>query len=402
MEIRKKDQRKFLAFTVGLALALATSKVALAGNGTPINPNSSNVLTVAVFGDSPYGTTPTDTSQTNATPAFINSINTDPKVDLVLHVGDIHSGKQYCTEEYDRKIYSLWTAFKNPLIYTPGDNEWTDCHKSGEGGGTYNQTTKQIDYVLDAQGNPVDYAKGDPIANLELIRSIFFANPGYSLGGRRQQVQSQAQNFDPAHPTDAKFVENVIWMQSKVLFVAINLPGGSNNDQDPWYGAPAASAEQSREASERTDADLRWLATAFTTAAAYQAKAIVIVTQADMWDPEKGAVHQTGYEPLVQSIASHTTAFGKPVLLFNGDSHVYRSDNPLSPTATCTSELSTPCTSVASIHPGYNVPNFHRVVVHGSTFPLEWLKLTINPRANNAAGPNTFGPFSWKRIQPSL
>jgi len=25
------------------------------------------------------------------------------------------------------------------------------------------------------------------------------------------------------------------------------------------------------------------------------------------------------------------------------------------------------------------VPNFHRIVVHGSTFPLEWLKLTIDP-----------------------
>jgi hypothetical protein len=399
MEIRKKGQRQFLTFATTLALALATGKVALAGNGTPINPNSDNVLTVAVFGDSPYGTTPTDTSQTDATPAFIDSINADPKVDLVLQVGDIHSGKQFCTEAYDRMIYSLWTAFKNPLIYTPGDNEWTDCHKVGEGGGTYNGATNQIDYVRDAQGNLADYAGGNPIANLELIRSIFFANPGYSLGSRKQQVQSQAQYFDPAYPTDAKFVENVIWMQSKVLFVTINLPGGSNNDKDIWYGAPTASAEQSTEISERTDADLRWLDAAFGTAAAYHAEAIVIVAQADMWDTEKGAAHQTKYEPLVQSIASHTTAFGKPVLMFNGDSHTYRSDNPLSPTASCTWELSAPCTSVASIHPaGYNVLNFHRVVVHGSTFPLEWLKLTIDPRANNAPGPNSFGPFTWERI----
>src|SRR4029077_20452593 len=105
-------------------------------------------------------------------------------VDLVMHVGDIHSGKQFCTEAYDRSIYKLWTAFKNPLIYTPGDNEWTDCNKAGEGGGTYNKTTQQIDYVRDASGNLVDYAAGDPIANLSLIRSIFFANPGHALGGR--------------------------------------------------------------------------------------------------------------------------------------------------------------------------------------------------------------------------
>jgi hypothetical protein len=86
---------------------------ASAGNGTPINTGSANVLTVAVYGDAPYGTTPTDTTELDATPAFIDSINSDPKVDLVLHVGDIHSGKQYCTEAYDRTVFDLWKH--NPL-----------------------------------------------------------------------------------------------------------------------------------------------------------------------------------------------------------------------------------------------------------------------------------------------
>ena len=115
--------------------------------------------------------------------------------------------------------------------------------------------------------------------------------------------------------------------------------------------------------------------------------AVVISAQADMWDPEKGAIHQAGYEPFVQSIAAHTTAFGKPVLMFNGDSHVYLSHNPLSP-----------ADPLSAMHPGYDVPNFHRIVVHGSTFPLEWLRLTINPASNAPAGPNAFGPFAWDRI----
>jgi hypothetical protein len=49
-------------------------------------------------------------------------VNADPKVDLVLHVGDIHSGKEYCTNSYDESIYDLWTQYKDPLVYTPGDN----------------------------------------------------------------------------------------------------------------------------------------------------------------------------------------------------------------------------------------------------------------------------------------
>ncbi|MDQ1416959.1 MAG: hypothetical protein QOF81_2572, partial [Acidimicrobiaceae bacterium] len=35
---------------------------------------------------------------------------------------------------------------------------------------------------------------------------------------------------------------------------------------------------------------------------------------------------QTGYEPFGQSIAGHTADFARPVLLFNGNSHIHRSD----------------------------------------------------------------------------
>ena len=50
----------------------------------------------------------------------------------VIHVGDIHSGSEPCTVAYDQSIFDLWTAFEQPLIYTPGDNEWSDCTKAKE------------------------------------------------------------------------------------------------------------------------------------------------------------------------------------------------------------------------------------------------------------------------------
>jgi len=347
-------------------------------------------MTLAAYGDAPYGTTPTDTSETLATPAFIANVNADPDVSLVVHVGDIHSGKQYCTQAYDQQVFDLWTAFVDPLIYTPGDNEWTDCHKVAEDGGAYNATTMVIDYVLDGMGNPVDYANGDPVANLALVRSIFYPTAGQSLGTNKQPVLSQAQVLDPAHPGDAAYVENVMWEQSNVLFVAINLPGGSNNDQDVWYGAPTATAAQTQEAATRTAADLRWLDLAFAQAQADSVAAIVVIAQADMWDPEKGAAHQAGYEPFVMNVATHTAAFGKPVLMLNGDSHVYQTGNPMDPSD-----------PNYAMHPGYNVPNFHRIVVHGSTVPLEWLKVTVDPAVNAPRASNAFGPFAWTRmIQP--
>ena len=362
-----------------LMATAAAGAVALAQNGTPINTGSGNALTIAVYGDAPYGASPTDTTQLEKTSAFIASINADPKVDLVVHVGDIHSGKQYCTEAYDRTVYDLWTAFKDPLIYTPGDNEWTDCHKSAEGGHVY------LDPPANSQ--PVDYADGDPLDNLALVRSIFFASPGYSLGGRKKQVLTQATAYDPAHPEDAAYVENVMWEQSRVLFVTLNIPGGSNNDADPWFGV--ASVRQTDERTGRTAADLRWLDAAFAQAQQDDVDAVVIVEQADMWDLDgKAPSHLANYDSLVASIASHTAAFGRPVLLFNGDSHTFASDNPLSPDS-----------PLNALHPGYDVANFHRIVVHGSTEPLEWLRLIVTP-GDTTSGSDSFGPFSWQRVTP--
>ena len=363
-------------------ILLTSVLLASAGMAMAHEPSQS----IAVYGDAPYGTTPTDTAEFQATPAFIQSINKDRDVSFVVHVGDIHSGKQYCTADYDRSIYGLWTQYQRPLYYTPGDNEWTDCHKAAEGGN-----------VLDAGGNPVDFANGDPAANLDLIRSIFFRRPAMTLG-KQVGVQSQGQHYFPSHSTDRKYVENRMWQKWGVQFVTLNIPGGSNNDQDVWYGAATETPAQTQERNERNQANLHWLDAAFARARESDAKAVVIVSQADMWDPEKGASHLTGFEPFIAELAAKSLQFHKPVLMFNGDSHVFRSENPLDPNAACTWEMATPCVPVANLHPGYNVPNFHRVVVHGSTFPLEWLKLSIDPRKNAPAGANAFGPFSWTRM----
>ena len=87
--------------------------------------------------------------------------------------------------------------------------------------------------------------------------------------------------------------------------------------------------------------------------------------------------------------------------MFNGDSHIYRSENPFDPTAGCVTEAAT-CSSVAYVHPGYNVPNLHRIVVHGSTPKMEWLKVTIDPAAEAPQGATVFGPFSWSRQATAL
>lgn len=48
-----------------------------------------------------------------------------------IHVGDIW-GFGPCTKENYQRQKALFNQYKNPVIYTPGDNEWTDCERSGK------------------------------------------------------------------------------------------------------------------------------------------------------------------------------------------------------------------------------------------------------------------------------
>jgi hypothetical protein len=323
-------------------------------------------LTIAVFGDWPYNTNLLDNA-----PLLLNSINSDRDVSLVLHIGDIHSGSMPCTSAgivprlstsnpgWNLGVYSVFQRFKVPFVYTPGDNEWTDCHKTKE------------------------FKSGDPLKELASVRSLFFARPGKTLGLRDREVWSQAEHFDPAFPADAQFVENVIWDDTGVVFVTLNMPG-SNNDSLPWTNGFENPTAQANEIAARTAADIRWLQAAFRHAESRHAKAVVIGLQADMWDPAAVAPGGDGlsqYTPFVRELASLATRFRQPVLLINGDSHVFGSDRPLADSSS----------STGMIHRTVSVPNLTRVTVQGSTTaPAEWLRLTIDPRTPSV--------FSWRNV----
>lgn len=145
---------------------------------------------------------------------------------------------------------------------------------------------------------------------------------------------------------------------------------------------------------------------------------MVILTHADMWDVDEadtGIAHLTGYRQYLDKIAENTKAYGMPVLTIVGGSHTSRSDNQLVKSAACVTEpasgqaavvcndsrveavltaRNSPTDAYLTQPHGYNVNNFHRIVVPGETLPMEWLKPRIDPTAHAAPGPDAFGPFS--------
>src|SRR5215510_10300343 len=206
--------KKLLIVAVALCGALVANS-ASAGNGTPINTGSANTLTLAVYGDWPYSPL-----LLNAAPLLLDSINSDPKVRLVMHLGDIHSGSMLCTLQWNLQIYDVFQQFKDPLVYTPGDNEWTDCHRPAEG-------------------------NKDPLVELANIRGLFFPTPGYTLGGRKKQVLSQAQVVDMFHPDDAQFVENVMSEPSRCSSPFRRICGTRPRSRRPTLGTGSARTSRS-------------------------------------------------------------------------------------------------------------------------------------------------------------
>jgi hypothetical protein len=310
----------------------------------PVRPPKPTA-TYAIIGDTPYGA-----AQIANFPNDVKAINSDPAVSLVMHLGDIKDGSSRCDTRYFQQIRSAFDAFADPLVYTPGDNEWTDCHRANNGG-------------------------YQPDERLATIRSLFFDRPGHTLGADKVVFHQRAP-----------YVENVLWKEADTVFGTANVPG-SNNDLAPWFGDAETDDQRQRQLQEyagRLVADLRWVDRLFDAAQESRASAVVLGIQADMFDPAAIAGEATsGFTPFVQELARRARQFRKPVLLLNGDSHLYQDDVPLGDPNSTNNKLYGITRAV---------PNLRRITVQGSTnTPHEWLKLKVDP--------NTDDVFSVKNVK---
>jgi hypothetical protein len=313
-----------LAAVVAAALTGATATTAAAA------PPAQAGFGFAVIGDIPYGD-----AQIARFPAVIDQINADPAVQFVDHLGDIKSGSSVCSDDYFAMIRAGFDRFDDPMVYTPGDNEWTDCHRANNGG--YN-----------------------PLERLQAIRQVFFSQPGKTLGQHAVAVRDQADRGVP---------ENVSYQRAGVSFAALHIVG-SNNGLAPWTGRTAPTPEQVDEVRQRTAATLDLINETFDRA--HGQRAVVLMLQADMFDTtvaNPSFANYSGFQEIVRTIARRSAAFDGPVYLFNGDSHVYNADNPLAPGSRWLSfyGVTTPA------------PNLSRVTVDGSDGVDDYLRVVVDP-----------------------
>ena len=163
---------------------------------------------------------------------------------------------------------------------------------------------------------------------------------------------------------------------------------GSNNDLVPWFvdtrlpspppETPQNTALRTAEYASRQRANLAWIDRTFSVARRERARGVVIAMQANLWLKRLDSREDvSGFDAIVQRIATRARQFGGEVLLLQGDTHKYLADRPL--------KDGSPEHGVTT-----KAPNVRRVVVEGET-AKEWLRLRVNPRSKAL--------FSWKRMK---
>ena len=239
------------------------------------------------FGDMPY-LIPDDYLRYERLIKEINRVNPS----FTVFVGDTKSSKTPCSDAHTYIIKNYFAQFNEPLIYSIGDNEWTDCHRPLSG--SY-----------------------EPIERLGKLRSEFF-DSNQSLGSKTLSLYRQADVM----PEFSQYVENSYWIKSGFLFVSLHLPGSNNN-----YGR---SQESDLEYHDRNIANLAWIDYVFTLAHKQHLSGVIFSYQADMfYDPSQAVSMTSGYRETIASLTLHSEEFNKPVLLINGDSHRLKIDQPL-------------------------------------------------------------------------
>jgi hypothetical protein len=289
-------RRQLITLLAALAAAAATTAVAVADReGDGGRGEEGHAYAIGLWGDLPYAST----QRTTGVPNLVADMNRQ-RLAFSVHDGDIKSGSERC----DNPIYTQMKAFFNsleaPAIYTPGDNEWTDCDRPAAG--AYNSRER-----------------------LDFVRATFFSTP-FSLGQHRLRLDVQA----------APYVENRRWRIGGVTYVTLNVPSSCNNRCDV---APDEAEYQARNA-----ADIEWLHQAFDRARHDHSAAVMVIFQAnpgwDQTDIKEGVPQREprtlvetdgnpdGFKDLLTALRDETIAFRRPVASVNGDTHYFRVDKP--------------------------------------------------------------------------
>ncbi len=334
-------------------------------------------FTFALWSDMPYATKFGDTTpSTVAAPASDGSIGSTPierltksinaaKVSFTIFGGDTKDGSSLCTDTTIQvDATTMFNSLAIPTVYVPGDNEWTDCHRTNNGG-------------------------RNNLERLDFLRKNMFNTPK-SFGGNVKTQLTLTRQGAPG----AEYSENSRWTKGNVVFVTLNVPGSNNNKVNAGACVNAKSVRTQVECDAdnaeyiaRDAKNIEFMKESFQVAKGSAAAGVMIVIQGDpVFDSpdtenvnERTAVSSDvphdGYDAFLAALISETKAFTTgQVVLVHGDSHYFRVDKPYMLQTIAKTDM---------------VKNFTRVENFGSP-SVHWVKVTVTPKNPNVF---TFEPI---------
>jgi len=312
-------------------------------------------LKVALWGDEFYNDDP-DTKSIMVEQT-IQSMN-EHHLDFTIFVGDTKNGHSECTDSaIGQDIEDIFNKLNAPTMYSVGDNEWVDCHRTSNG--SY-----------------------DPIERLDYLRSVFF-DKNINQGEHGFKVERQGE-LGQAYSENSRFVKH------NVEFVALHIPGSNNNlvvtnkqcakkSNRTQANCDAATVEYNA----RNKQNIQWLKEAFDEARTNRYAGVLVAIQADIFFPfelSDGGYQDdflpqldenNGYADFFHTLVEEVKTYSGKVVLVHGDSHYFKVDKPM------------------FNDDGSLTNNFTRVEVFGSK-DNNWVEMIVDPLTENV--------FSFKQV----
>ena len=348
----KGKLRKMSLLVLAACLAICSIDGVRADDDDRGRGGESRAYAIGLWGDLPYS----DLQAQVGVPNLIADMNKQ-QLAFTVHDGDLKAGNgtvgsvtpTTCSDALYQQALGYFNALKSAAMFTPGDNDWTDCDRPANG--SFNSRER-----------------------LNHQRQVFFSTD-FSLGQRpmKQEVQRDKMCLDQNNQLVA-CVENRRWTLKGVVYATLNIQGSCNNLCDTMPD-PAEYAA-------RNQANILWMQQTFAKAKAMNAAAIMFISQADpgwdlsdatrapLRDPKTLAEtdgQPDGFQSFLTAFRDQVVAFRKPVVYVHGDSHYFRIDRPFLDSQ------------------GRRLENFLRVETFGDnqangTNDVHWVKVLVDDR----------------------
>jgi hypothetical protein len=337
---------------------LANAAIGVATATEPQREQGNDTYAIGLWGDLPYS----DAQALTGVPNLIADMNAQ-RLAFTAHNGDLKAGSATvgsvtpttCSNDLYTQALGYFNTLKAPVVFTPGDNDWTDCDRPANGGFS---SRERLDYE----------------------RKVFFSTK-FTLGQRQLAQAVQKEPLCLGVSGAVPCVENRRWTVGKVTYATLNIQGSCNNLCD--------TAPDPTEYAARNAANIAWMRETFAVAKSRNSAAVMLISQGnpgwDLSDPTRaplrdpktlaqtdkqadGTLTPDGFQEFLLALRTEVIAFRKPVAYVHGDSHYYRVDKPFQDAK------------------GLRLENFTRVETFGNsaangTNDVQWLKVTVNPRS---------------------